>query len=102
MNLSERFERRVPELLVADVLKLIANEPQRRSAAVTGDLAGQFDYWFDGGAAKIETGYIVYRFADGTTALVGNPIPLLSISIEFPNGCRVRVEQETSGSEPDS
>jgi len=94
MNLSERFERRVPERLVADVLKLIANEPQRRSAAVAGDLPGQFDYWFDGGAAKIETGYIVYRFVDGTTAVVGNPIPLLSISIEFTNGSRVRVQQE--------
>jgi hypothetical protein len=99
MDLRERFERRVPELMVAHVLESIAEEPHRRSAAGAGDLPGQFDYWFDGGAAKIETGYVEYRFVDGTKAIVGNPIPALSISIEFPNGCWVRVQQETWGPE---
>jgi hypothetical protein len=95
MDLTERFERRVAESRVADVLALIAVQPHRRSAAGTGDLPGQFDYWFDGGAARMETGYVTYGFVDGTWAVVGNPSPALSISIEFPNGCRVRVQQET-------
>lgn len=99
MDLSELFERRVPESMVARVLEAIADEPHRRSAAEAGDLPGQFDYWFDGGGAKIETGYVEYRFVDGTKAVVGNPIPALSIAIEFPNGCRVRVQQETWGRE---
>jgi hypothetical protein len=99
MDLSERFKRRVPESVVAQVLKAIADEPRRRSAAAAGDLPGKFDYWFDGGGAKIETGYVEYRFVDGTKAVVGNPVPALSISIEFPNGCRVRVQQETWGPE---
>lgn len=99
MDLTERFERRVSELSVAFVLKSIAEEPHRRKVAASGDLPGEFSYWFDGGAAKIETGYVRYQFMDGTKAVVGNPTPALSISIEFPNGCRVRVQQETWGRE---
>lgn len=99
MALTERFERRVPESRVAHVLELIADQPHRRSSAGTGDLPGQFDYWFDGGAAKIETGYVTYRFVDGTKAVVGNPIPALSLWIDFPDGARVRVQQETWGPE---
>jgi hypothetical protein len=99
MDISERFERRVAESRVAQVLGSIAMAPNRRSAAAAGDLAGQFDYWFDGGAAKIETGYVVYRFIDGTKAVVGCPVPALSVAIEFPDGCRVSVQQETWGPE---
>jgi len=90
-----KFDRRVAESRVAQVLGLIAAEPNRRSVAAAGDIVGQFDYWFDGGAAKVETGYIEYRFSDDTRAVVGCPVPALSVVIEFPDGCRVRVQQET-------
>jgi hypothetical protein len=99
MNILERFQRRVPEETVARVLQLIAETPRRRHEPVAGDLPGPFDYWFDGGAAKTHTGYVEYGFTDGTTALVGNPVPALSVSIEFPNGSRVRVQQEAWGQE---
>lgn len=94
MSIRDRFERRVAESRVAHVLASIAAEPNRRSTAIAGDLVGEFDYWFDGGAAKVETGYITYRFSDHTTAVVGFPVPALSVEIEFSDGCRVRVQQE--------
>jgi hypothetical protein len=59
----------------------------------------EFDFWFDGGAAKIQTGYVEYSFTTGAHATVGAPIPALSVIIDFPNACRVRVQQERWGSE---
>jgi hypothetical protein len=99
MDLDKRFERRVREEAVANVLRCIATVPNRRDAPVPGDLQGGFDFWFDGGAAKIETGCIEYRLTNGTKAIVGAPIPALSVTIEFPDGCRVRVQQESWGSD---
>jgi hypothetical protein len=62
------------------------------------DLEGAFDFWFDGGAARELTGFIEYQFSDGTKATVGAPIPALSVVIEFANGSRVRIQQESRGS----
>lgn len=95
MDLHERFERRVREEAVAEVLECIATAPNRRERPVAGDIQGPFGFWFDGGAAKIETGYIEYLLADGTKAVVGACVPALSVTIEFPSGCRVSVQQET-------
>jgi hypothetical protein len=58
-----------------------------------------FDFWFDGGAATIQTGSIEYRFTDGTQATLAAPVPALSITIEFPNGCVVTVQQKSWGPE---
>jgi hypothetical protein len=94
MDIEERFHRRVREEEVADVLHRIATAPNRRDRPIPGDPQGPFDFWFDGGAARVHTGYIEYKFNDGTIATVGAPIPALSVEIEFPNGCRVRIQQE--------
>ena len=98
-NVRELFERRVDERAVAKVLHCIATAPNRREKPIAGDVSGAFDFWFDGGAARIRTGFVEYQFADGTRATLAAPIPALSVTIEFPNGCRVRVQQESSGLE---
>ena len=97
MDLRERFERRIDEAAVAKILQCIATAPNRREKPTAGDVTGAFDFWFDGGAANIRTGSIEYKFADGTRATLAAPIPALSVTIEFPNGCRVRVQQESWG-----
>ena len=88
------FRRRVSEDAVADVLRCIAEPRNRRTTPAPGDLVGQYDFWFDGGAARIQTGYVEYTLASGVRATVGAPIPALSVSIFFPDGCRVGVQQE--------
>jgi hypothetical protein len=99
MDLRERFERRIQEGAVARILQCIATAPNRREEPTAGDVAGTFDFWFDGGAASIRTGFIEYKFADGTRSTLAAPIPALSVTIEFPNGCRVRVQQDSWGLE---
>ena len=99
MDIREMFERRVNELAVAEILQLIATAPHRREKPVPGDVEGVFDFWFDGGAERIQTGWVEYQFTNGASATVGAPIPALSVVIEFANGCRVGVQQESWGRE---
>jgi hypothetical protein len=99
MDIKQRFERRVSERAVAQILGLIADSPSRRDRSRAGDAQGTFDYWFDGGAARTHTGSVEYEFLDGTTATVAAPIPALSVEICFANGCRVKVQQESWGTE---
>ena len=99
MDLRERFERRIDEGAVAKILQDIATAPNRREEPTADDMPGPFDFWFDGGAANVQTGSIEYKFADGTRATLAASVPALSVTIEFPNGCRVRVQQESWGLE---
>jgi hypothetical protein len=82
---------------IAGILNAIAQLPNRRTTPQAGDLKGDFDEWFDGGAKRIITGCTTYEFADGTSAHV-YVYRFLSISIDFPNGETVRIRQETSPS----
>ena len=62
-------------------------------------MPGDYDYWFDGGACRIETGTTTYVLNDGVKVLVGLPRQdMLAIDILFPNGTRVHVEKDTFGS----
>jgi hypothetical protein len=79
---------------VAQVLRAIFTLPRRKIASV-GDMAGDYDFWFDGGAGRIITGVTRYEFTDGVVALEG-VIPRINMSIEFPDGQRVDIEQATS------
>ena len=56
------------------------------------DLAGEFDFWFDGGACRQITGYTEYQLADGTVA-TNAVTPGLSLSIQFPDGRRVGIRE---------
>jgi hypothetical protein len=97
MDLREKFQRRIDERAVAEILHWIATVPNRREKPIPGDVPGAFDFWFDGGAGKEETGYVEYRFTNGARATVGAPIPALSVTIHFANGSRVKVQQVSWG-----
>ncbi|MFQ5694368.1 MAG: hypothetical protein ACE5HB_00095 [Terriglobia bacterium] len=87
---------RVSEDRVARVLNLIAAPPNLRNHPQTGDIQGNYDAWFDGGAICYITGYTEYKFSDGTRAIV-IVVPQLSVTIEFADGARVSVVQEKTG-----
>lgn len=97
MDLRDKFDRRVDERAVAEVLHLIAMAPNRRGRPILGDVQGVFDFWFDGGACRVGTGYREYQFTNGARAGVADPVPALSVVITFADGCRVVVQQETWG-----
>ncbi len=70
--------------------------PASASAPQPGDAAGDFDFWFDGGACKHHTGSAHYEFADGTVAIVASPASWLWVRIAFGNGKQVSVLQNQS------
>jgi len=91
------FEWRIDESRVAKVLDLIGSPPNRRDHPREGDLAGEFDYWFDGGACRIHTGSQHYVFADGAEAHLAAPAPWLNVNVVFPDGRVVDVVQRREG-----
>jgi hypothetical protein len=93
-SMADFFAKRVGEDRVAAVLQLIAAKPRWRDSAAEGDLPGDFDYWFDGGACKQHTDSEDYLFADGTRAFVAAPATWLWVSIAFPNGEVVNIVQD--------
>jgi len=90
----DRWKSRISEEAVARILGLIATMPNKRDTPLGGDLEGPYDFWFDGGACRTITGWNEFRFQDGTLAQVGSCNPILSVDIRFPDGRRVRVQQE--------
>jgi len=87
------WERRVREGKVAHILAMISAPPNRRKRPRDGDLIGEFDEWFDGGALRVVTGYTEYGFSDGTRAVV-DVHPYLNASITLPDGNRVQIRQD--------
>ena len=92
-DIRNSWERRISEETVARILELIANIPNQRESPVKGDLEGRFDFWFDGGACNVISGWNEYHFDDGTVAEVATT-PLLSISIRFAEGQSVQILQK--------
>ena len=86
------FDTRVDEVEVARILQLVSKPPNWREKPQPGDVSGNFDYWFDGGACRLVTGRTEFVFEDGIQANV-LVIPTLSVSIEFPDGRRVEIRQ---------
>ena len=92
MNIEERLRNRVDANAVGKILQTIAVPPNRRDKPKTGDLTGNFDFRFDGGAARIITGWTQYEFADGTRARV-DVTPGLHVVIQFKNGYGADISQ---------
>jgi hypothetical protein len=92
LDTYEKFENRVNESAVGKILQAIAQTPNRRDRPKTGDLSGNFDFWFDGGAARMITGWTEFEFADGTRARV-DTVPGLQVVIQFRNGYGAVVTQ---------
>ena len=80
------------ENAVGTILLAIAVTPNRRNKPRTGDLSGSFDFWFDGGAARMITGWTEFEFADGTRARV-DVVPGLHVVIQFKNGYGALISQ---------
>jgi len=87
------LKQRVSVEQVARILASISAPPNLRNRRQLGDIEGDYDKWFDGGAIRIVTGYTVYEFEDGSRAVV-DFLPSLSVTIEFVDGTRVTVLQE--------
>jgi hypothetical protein len=85
--------KRVSENEVAHILDMITNPPNRRECPIEGDIEGDFDAWFDGGAIRVVTGYTDYKFIDGISVTV-HTLPRLLIIIKFANGESVSIAQE--------
>jgi len=77
---------------IAEILSLVDNLPNRRDEPIAGDLDGDFDFWFDGGACRFVTGVTEYVFASGAEASSG-VLPFFNLSISFPDGRTVTVKQ---------
>ena len=65
--------------LVANILKRL-RQTATLQVAITGDLTGEFDGWFGGGAFRSKTSAAVYTFADGSIARFGSH-PRLAVAI---------------------
>ncbi len=89
----EWMKNRVSESTVARILEVVGTTVNRRDQPLPTDPCGDYDFWFDGGAAKVETGCILYDLDDGTEVRVGAPIPVLSITISLADGRLVRIQQ---------
>jgi hypothetical protein len=89
----ERWKQRVSEEEVADVLNMIHGARYMRDRPLPGDLEGEFDQWFEGGAVRWVTGTTQYYFRNGVTATVG-VLQTLSVSIRFPDGRSVGIGQD--------
>ena len=70
---------------VESILAAIAAPPNRRERPVDGDVEGEFDFWFDGGACSYVTGSTHYEFADGATASIP-VVPDAQVRITLPDG----------------
>jgi hypothetical protein len=77
---------------VARILTAMSDPPNPRTMPNRGDLQGNFDLWFDGGAVKHDTGISRYAFTDGASAVTGSSLRL-AVEIELPGGRRIDVTE---------
>lgn len=92
-EIEDVFAKRVDEFEVARILQLMSQVPNRRDKARPGDVSGDFDFWFDGGACRIQTGQKEFVFENGIKATLAAPVPSLHLTIDFPDGRGVEVRQ---------
>lgn len=97
-NTKDFLARRVGVRELADLLDRLESQGNRRDQPLPGDLEGDFDFWFDGGACHMFTGWNEFTFVDGTVARLATT-PALSLELQFLDGRRVRVHQESFGLE---
>jgi hypothetical protein len=91
-TINNPFDKRISESEIARILALISQVPNRREKPKAGDVPGNFDFWFDGGACSYITGETVFSFTDGIQATVF-VTPSLSVTIRFPDGREVSIFQ---------
>lgn len=89
---TDDFPKQISASEIADILHTIETLPNLRSHPQEGDLDGDYDEWFDGGAVRHVTGYNEYEFHNGVRVW-WHVLPYLSITIELANGESVHIKQ---------
>lgn len=84
-------------LQVAKPLILMSTQPNQRPQARVSDPKGDFGVWFDGGAAKHDTGLSIYRCLDGHAAVTTSS-PSFATLIRLPDGKLIQVHEADRGS----
>jgi len=93
-DLDALFRSAVTPEEVAELLHVVASPPNRRDDPEEGDLEGEWDFWFDGGAGSMETGGTRIALDDGTVIRSGGDVPWrLAVEIRFPDGRAVEIRQ---------
>jgi hypothetical protein len=90
---EDLFARRVDESEVARILQIVSHCPNKRKKPQAGDVSGDFDFWFDGGACRVVTGEWVFELDYGIRVSITSPSPWLEVFIKFPDGRRVSIVQ---------
>lgn len=77
------------------VLSLVARAP-RRTEPRPGDIEGDYDAWFDGGAMSHDTDFNRFHFADGAEAWLGTSSSRLHGGVRLASGEVVTFEQQAA------
>ena len=93
--ISQTQPANIEVMNIPAIIDLILREPNKRFRPEAADLPGDFDYWFDGGAAIVQTGIMRYFFNDGATAVK-------SVLRPGSNYIRITLENGTSHSIPEN
>lgn len=88
----EFARQRVHRQQVASILGLLAEPPNYRHRPQQGDMAGDFNAWFDGGAVRYLTSITEYHFADGSRASF-HDLALRTIHVELTDGACITIEE---------
>ncbi|MCM2256787.1 MAG: hypothetical protein NDJ94_14095 [Vicinamibacteria bacterium] len=79
---------------VSRVLWAIAAMPHRRDRPVAGDLEGDWDFWFDGGACRCTTDVNNFTLQDGSEAWLSTSSLTLRGGVRLPDGKVVTFGEE--------
>lgn len=101
-DVPQAFREYVEPSEVAAKLAIVCSPPNRRNRPLPGDLAGNFHYWFDGGACTEDTGgWTRYRFSNGDEVVdhgvCMGPVRL-HMEIRFSDGRHVTIQQSIRAS----
>ena|SRR5579859_2602194 len=83
--------QRARRLHVSTRLELLAELPRYHQRPRPGDMIGQFDAWFDGGAVRYLTSITEYHFADGTHASC-HGLSLRTLHVALTDGAQITIE----------
>jgi hypothetical protein len=84
---------RVSESDIARIVTAIAGA-KKRPTPKRGDMEGDYEAWFDGGAIRYVTGSTQYFFRDGSMASVALNPESVSITIRMADGRVVNITQQ--------
>lgn len=83
---------------VIRILGLIAGQPNARRFPRPGDIEGNYDQWFDGGAWRANTGGPTeFHFAGGDRASVDPPFGGRAIRIVLKDGRKAKIDLAWKG-----